>query len=72
MKVSISLCEDELRLLDELVECHKLSTRSAGVRRALKALRSEQLAAEYEACFSDPQFGEGSDLWDATVADGLD
>ena len=72
MKVRISLCEDELRLLDELAECHKLRTPSAGVRRALKALRSEQLAAEYEACFSDPQFGEGSDLWDATVADGLD
>ena len=72
MKVRISLCEDEVRLLDELVERYKLSTRSAGVRRALKALRSEQLAAEYEACFSDPQFGEGSALWDATVADGLD
>ena len=72
MKVSISLPEDEVRLLDELVERHKLSTRSAGARRALKALRSEQLAAEYEACFSDPQFGERSDLWDATVADGLD
>lgn len=72
VKISVSIPEDELALLDELIAREELPNRSAGVRRAIEEFRRARLAAEYKECFSQPSFEDEAKLWEDTLADGLD
>lgn len=67
VKVSVSLPDADVDFLDAYADEHGLS-RSAAVQAAVKSLRTNDLAAAYEAAFSS----ESDSDWDATLADGLE
>ena len=70
MKVSISLPDEDLALIDDLAR-RGGTTRSAIVHQAIAALRQPDLAAEYAAAFVE-WIDEGHAAeWDATAGDGL-
>lgn len=72
MKLSVSLSVDEVAMLDDVVARNGLSSRSAGVRRAIAEMQRSQLTDEFVECFSEPRFIEDVALWDDTLADGID
>ena len=71
MKVSISLPDADLAFLDEYVESAGLESRSAAVQKAVRLLRSADLAAEYAAAWEEFDDSGDAALWDTTVGDGI-
>ncbi len=71
MKVSISLPDADLAFLDEYVESAGLESRSAAVQKAVRLLRSADLAAEYAAAWEEFDPSGDAALWDTTVGDGI-
>lgn len=72
MKISISLEEKDLTFLDKYASDHSLETRSAAMRKAIDALRKEELAWQYEQAFSEWEGSEDQKFWDRFSGDGID
>ena len=71
MKLSVSLSEDDVAVLDAFTRAAGLSSRSAAVQHAIGLLRHPEIEEDYAAAWSEwMASGEQSD-WDATVDDGL-
>ena len=72
MKLSISLSEEDVALLDAYAREAGLSSRSAAVQRAVRLLRHPDLEDDYAAAW-DEWRGSGEQAeWEGTAADGLD
>lgn len=71
MKISVSLSQGEIEVLDSFVEREGLSSRSAGVQRAIELLEGPALAAAYADEFADWDRSDERVLWDRAAADGL-
>ena len=70
MKLSISLTEEDVALVDDYLRRSGLDSRSAVIRRALHLLRQPQLQDDYAAAW-DEWAGAGDQAgWDSTVDDG--
>lgn len=69
MKLSVSLTEEDLAVLDRYVARAGLRSRSAGVQHALRLLAHPDLEADYEAAWQEWSEGEAV-LWDVTATDG--
>jgi Arc/MetJ-type ribon-helix-helix transcriptional regulator len=72
MKVSVSIPEQDLRFLDDYVVDNGLGSRSAGVHEAIGALRQMALTLEAEQAISEWYDSGEAEVWDVTVADGLE
>lgn len=71
MKLSISLPDDDVAVLDEYVRTAGLSSRSAALRHAVRMLRLPELERDYEAAWRDwTDSGDEAD-WSTTSADGI-
>ena len=71
MKVSVSLPGDDVEFLDEYAKEQGLDSRSAALHRAVRLLRTAELAATYEAAWEEwAAQGEGT-AWELTTGDGL-
>jgi Arc/MetJ-type ribon-helix-helix transcriptional regulator len=53
MKVSVSLPGDDVRFLDDYAREQGLDSRSAALQRAVRLLRTAELAALYEAAWDE-------------------
>ena len=71
MKLSISLPDQDVALLDDYVRTAGLTSRSAGVQRAVRLLRHPDLEQDYAAAWEEWDRSGEPGLWDATAADGL-
>ena len=71
MKLSISLPERDVDLLDEYVRTRRVKSRSAAVQRAVDLLRAVDLADDYAAAWAEWQAGGDESAWDRTTHDGL-
>ena len=71
MKVSISLTEDDLALLDQYARSAGLASRSAAVQHAIHLLRQADLEDEYVLAWSDWESSGDRAVWEGTVGDGL-
>jgi Arc/MetJ-type ribon-helix-helix transcriptional regulator len=70
MKLSVSLPDDDVAVLDEFAQRAGLPSRSAAVHRAVQLLRHPDLEEQYAAAWQEwESAGEGA-VWDATTADG--
>lgn len=67
MKISVSLPESDIAFLDQMG-----TNRSAVLHEAVQLLRRRDLGEQYAQEFA--QFADSGDqqLWDTTLADGLD
>lgn len=71
MKLSVSLPDADVAILDEFARAAGLSSRSAAVHHAVGMLRLPELERDYEAAWNEWEASGDHATWDATVADGI-
>lgn len=71
MKLSISVPDEDVDVLDEYASAHRLPGRSQAVQRAITHLRASQLEEAYVEAIKEWEASEDADAWDATSGDGL-
>jgi hypothetical protein len=71
MKLSVSLSDDDLAVLDSYVEKTGLPSRSAGVQRAIRMLRYTALEDDYGRAWDEWSATGDNDAWDEATGDGL-
>ena len=72
MKISVSLTEEDIAVLDEYARTSGLSNRSAVIRRALRLLRQGGLGDDYAAAWDEWEATGEQAAWERAAADGLD
>lgn len=71
MKLSVSLPDEDVALLDEYVRKQGLPSRSAAVQHAVRLLRHPDLEQDYASAWEEWDSSGEQGLWDGTAADGL-
>lgn len=72
MKVSVSLPENDLDFLDTYAVERGVKSRSAALQRAVALLRAEVLSDAYAEAAAEWSADPAAQLWESTVADGLE
>lgn len=71
MKLSVSLSDDDVAVLDEYARASGLRSRSAAVQHAIRLLRHADLEQQYaDAWEAWGASGDGT-AWEGTAGDGL-
>jgi len=71
MKLSVSLPDEDVAVLDEFVRTTGLSSRSAALHHAVRMLRLPKLEEDYEAAWNEWQASGDHAAWSVTAADGI-
>ena len=71
MKLSVSLSEEDVQVLDAFVERAGLPSRSAAVQRAIRMLRNPVLEEDYGNAWAEWSTAGADAAWEDTAADGL-
>ena len=71
MKLSVSLSDEDVEVLDRYVERVGLPSRSAGVQRAIRMLRYPALEDDYDEAWSEWTSAGDEDAWEKAAGDGL-
>jgi Arc/MetJ-type ribon-helix-helix transcriptional regulator len=71
MKLSVSLPDEDVVLLDEYARTSGLRSRSAALQRAVRLLRVADLEEDYAAAWDEWEASGEQAAWEGTVADGL-
>lgn len=71
MKLSVSLSEDDVALLDEYAREAGLASRSAALQHAVRQLRRRDLEQDYAAAFGEWDASGDRDVWEATTGDAV-
>ncbi len=71
MKLSVSLSEQDVAVLDAYVRAAGLRSRSAAVQHAIGLLPQADLEDDYAAAWEDWESSGERVAWETTTADGL-
>jgi Arc/MetJ-type ribon-helix-helix transcriptional regulator len=71
MKLSVSISDDDVAVLDDYVAEAGLPSRSAAVQHAIRLLRHAHLEDEYAAAWSEWEQSGDAAAWQAALADGI-
>lgn len=71
MKISVSLTETDVELLDDYAQSAGLPSRSAAVQQAIRLLRAPELEEDYAAAWDEWTSSGEQAAWDSTAADGV-
>lgn len=71
MKLSVSLPDKEVEFLDRYA-ADRGASRSAVVARAVRLLRDDDLADQYEEAWTEWEESGEAKVWDAVVGDGIE
>ncbi len=71
MKISVSVTDDDVALLDDFARAEGLPSRSAAVQHAIRLLRHPQLERDYSAAWDEWVASEDHAAWEGTASDGL-
>jgi len=71
MKLSISLTDADVALIDHFAGEGGFASRSAVVQHALSRLRAQELQGSYAAAWNEWADEGDADAWDSTAADGI-
>jgi antitoxin MazE9 len=71
MKLSISVTEEDVALLDEYARTVGLPSRSAVVQHAIHLLRHEDLEDDYAAAWDEWESSGQAAAWEGVIADGF-
>ena len=71
MKLSVSLSEEDVRVLDAYVKRAGLPSRSAAVQRAIRMLRHPALEEDYGNAWAEWSTGGADDAWEDATGDGF-
>lgn len=72
MKLSVSMSEEDVALLDQYARTAGLPSRSAVLQHAIRLLRQVDLEHDYAAAWEDWDSSGERIAWEGVVADGLD
>lgn len=72
MKLSISLPDSDVAVLDEFALRSGLPTRSAAVQHAIGLLRHPDLEDDYASAWEEWATSGERAMWEAATSDGLD
>lgn len=70
MKLSVSLSEEDVQILDSFAVERGLASRSAVIQYAVRQLAYPHLEDDYAEAWREWESGEDA-VWDAAVADGI-
>jgi len=71
MKLSVSLSDEDVAVLDDYVRRTGLPSRSAGVQRAVQMLRYPSLEDDYAGAWAEWFSNEDAEAWEGAVGDGV-
>ena len=71
MKLSVSLPDEDVAVLDEYARTAGLPSRSAALQHAVRMLRLLDLEQDYEAAWREWEESGDSAEWGVTTADGI-
>jgi hypothetical protein len=71
MKLSVSLSDQDIAVLDAYVKKAGLPTRSAGLQRAVQMLRHPALEEDYAQAWAQWSADEDAKAWETTGGDGV-
>jgi Arc/MetJ-type ribon-helix-helix transcriptional regulator len=71
VKLSVSLSDEDVEVLDRYVERVGLPSRSAGVQRAIRMLRYPALEDDYDDAWAEWTSAREEDAWENAASDGL-
>jgi hypothetical protein len=71
VKLSVSLTEGDVALLDRYANAAGLGSRSAAVQAAIRLLGDPEPQREYQTAWEEWEAAEDAACWDSTAADGL-
>lgn len=71
MKLSVSLRDEDVAVLDEYMQAAGLRSRSAALQHAIRLLRYPDLQRDYAAAWQEWESSGEQSAWEGTVADGL-
>lgn len=71
MKLSVSLSEDDVAVLDEYARSSGLRTRSAALQHAIRLLRHVDLEQDYAAAWDEWETSGERAAWEVTAGDGV-
>ncbi|MDP5184520.1 ribbon-helix-helix domain-containing protein [Blastococcus sp. BMG 814] len=71
MKLSISLSDDDLAVVDEHVSKAGLQSRSAAIQYAINLLRRADLDRAYAEAWEDWEGSDDQAAWEGVDADGI-
>lgn len=71
MKLSVSLPEEDVAVLDEFARTSGLRSRSAVVQHAIRMLRLPDLEQDYAAAWDEWESSGDQVSWEITSSDGL-
>jgi hypothetical protein len=72
MKLSVSLREEDIAVLDAYAKRAGLSSRSAAVQHAIRMLRHPHLEDDYVHAWREWEASDEDSAWESAAADGLD
>jgi Arc/MetJ-type ribon-helix-helix transcriptional regulator len=70
MKLSVSLSDEDVRVLDAYIERTGLPSRSAAVQRAIRMLRHPALEEDYGNAWAEWSTAGEDDVWEDATDDG--
>jgi Arc/MetJ-type ribon-helix-helix transcriptional regulator len=71
MKLSVSLPDEDVAVLDEYARAAGLPSRSAAVHHAVRMLRLPELEQDYEAAWNEWEASGDQAAWSVTSTDGI-
>ncbi len=71
MKLSVSLSDEDVAVLDEFARTTGLPSRSAALHHAVRMLRLPELEQDYEAAWNEWEASGDHATWSVTAADGI-
>jgi hypothetical protein len=71
MKLSVSLTDDDVAVLDAYAKSSGLKSRSAALHDAIRLLRYPGLEQDYAAAWEEWDASGAQHVWDSTAGDGL-
>jgi len=71
MKLSVSLSDEDVRVLDAYVKRTGLPSRSAAVQRAIRMLRHPDLEDDYGNAWAEWSAAGEGDVWENAAGDGF-
>lgn len=71
MKLSVSMSEEDIAVLDEYARAAGLRSRSAAIQHAIRLLSHADLENDYAAAWDEWESSGERTAWEGTVGDGL-
>ena len=71
MKISVSVSENDVALLDEYARTSGLRSRSAAIQHAIRLLRHADLEHDYASAWDEWERSGQQAAWEVAVGDGM-